>query len=292
VVVYDDHGGLEPMVSQLGDPRVRHVPATPGERNSAKVRSALTLCRGRYLGALDDDDRYAPTFLERVLREFERDPSVGVVFTNHDFDVGGRRVPRRLRFPAGTHTDMIGKLLRHWPVALSAAMLRREAWEEGERVKPLPDDVWADRFIWLRTAELGWAFHYVDESLMTYRVHQHQMSSAYDLMREPGVATLDAFSFADPDDDALRREHLADALLARAANDLSAGRFERAREDIRRARTAAPGRRRSRATLLRALTAFPGVAPRAAAVWRRRPRLPVLWADRAAALKSRWRARA
>jgi glycosyltransferase involved in cell wall biosynthesis len=287
VIVYDDTGDLDRIVDEFGDHRIRHVAATPGRTNSEKVRAALSLCRGRYLGNLDDDDRYEPTFLERVLREFERDPNVGVVFTDHYFDVKGRRVRRRLRFPGGTHTQMVGELLRHWPVALSAAMLRREAWEQGERAKPIPEGVWADRFMWLRTAQLGWPFAYIDEPLMTYRVHAGQISAIHDWMREPGVTTLEEFSFADPEEEALRRMYLADALVSRAANDLSRGRATRAREDLRHAREIAPSRHRIRAGLLRALATRPRLAPRVASLWRSRPRLPVLWRDRLAALRPR-----
>jgi glycosyltransferase involved in cell wall biosynthesis len=287
VIVYDDKGDLDEVVAEFGDPRVRHVPATPGQDNSTKVRAALSLCRGSYLGSLDDDDRYEPAFLERVGAEFERDPRVGVVFTDHYWDIAGRRLPRRLRFPGGTHTDMVPKLLESWPVALSAAMLRREAWEEGEREKPIPGGVWADRFMWLRTADLGWAFAYIDAPLMTYRVHGEQMSAFHDMMREPGVATLEAFSFADPQLESLRREHLADALIARASNDLSRGRVERARADVALARDAAPHRHRTRRAVLGTLAANPRVAPAAARLWRSRPRPPVLWRDRLAALRPR-----
>ena len=287
VIVYDDTGGLDQVVAEFADDRVRHAPAPAGQDNSTKVRAALSLCRGRYLGNLDDDDRYEPTFLERVLAEFERDPRVGVVFTDHWFDVGGRRVPRRLRFPGGTHSEMVPQLLRHWPVALSAAMLRREAWEEGEREKPIPAGVWADRFMWLRTADLGWAFTYIDEPLMTYRVHAGQISSIHDWMREPGVATLDAFTFADPENERLRSGYLAGALIARAANDLSRGRPDRARADLRRAREVAPRREPIRRSLLSALAASPRGAPAVARLWRRRPRTPVLWRERLAALRSR-----
>jgi glycosyltransferase involved in cell wall biosynthesis len=287
VVVYDDQGELDRIVDEFGDDRLRHVPATPGETNSEKVRSALSLCRGRYLGNLDDDDRYEPAFLERVVAEFERDPRVGVVFTDHCFDIAGKRVRRRLRFPGGTHSDMVGQLLRHWPVALSAAMLRREAWEEGEQSKPIPEGVWADRFMWLRTAQLGWAFAYVDEPLMTYRVHPGQISSIHDWMREPGVKTLEQFAFDDPHEEALRRGYLADALVARAANDLSRGRAERARKDLRHARQIEPRRRPVRVAMLRALATRPALASRVASLWRSRPRLPVLWRDRLAALKAR-----
>jgi hypothetical protein len=162
-------------------------------------------------------------------------------------------------------------------------MLRREAWEEGERVKPVPDHVWADRFIWLRTAQLGWSFHYIDEPLMVYRVHKRQMSKSHDAMRAPGVATLEAFAFDNPEHERLRRDELATSLIARAANDLSHGRGDRAHVDLQRARAAAPDRQRIRASLLRLLSAHPGAAPRVAAAWRRRPRLPLLWAERLAA---------
>jgi glycosyltransferase involved in cell wall biosynthesis len=283
VVVYDDKGGLDLVVDEFADPRVRYQRATPGQDNSTKVRAALSLCRGAFLGTLDDDDRYEPTFLERVLEEFDRDSRVGVVFTDHYWEVQGRSFRRRCHFPGGTHEQMLAPLLSSWPVALSAAMLRREAWEQGEREAPIPGGVWADRFMWLRTASAGWAFTYVDQPLVTYRVHGAQMSASHDLMREPGVATLDAFRFDDPEAERLRRDYLTDALVSRAAHDLSKGRADRARDDLLRARELAPRRQRARGFLLRRLAAHPSRAPRVASLWRRRPRPPLLWRDRAAA---------
>jgi glycosyltransferase involved in cell wall biosynthesis len=283
LLIYDDAGDLDAVVAEFGDERIRHVHATPGEDSGTKIAAALNLCRGRHLGTLDDDDLYAPTFLERVLAEFERDPRVGLVFTNHYWDVDGARFPRRSALRGGTHHHFLPALLRHWPVALSAAILRREAWEQGERAKPIPPGALGDRFTWLRTAEAGWSFTYIDEPLVTYRVHPAQMSRGATKMREHGVTTLEAFEFEDEVSEDLRRRRLAEALLARAAYRLGAGQAAGARADLARAASLAPRVQLPRRAALRALATVPPAAPAVARVWRRRPQAHPLSRDRAAA---------
>jgi hypothetical protein len=286
VLVYDDAGGLDEVIAEFDDERIRHVRTEPGQDPGTKIRTALNLCRGAFVGVLDDDDLYDPAFLERVLAEFERDPRVGVVFTNHHWLADGKRFPRRKDLAGGTHERFLSTLVATWPVALSAAMLRREAWVQGERDKPIPPGVWGDRFTWMRTAEAGWAFHYIDELLATYRVHPAQMSKSGGSMRHTGARTLEAFEFSDPEAERLRRGVLAHVLIAKAAWDLSEGHGSSARADLARARALAPGVERGRRIAFRVLATAPAIAPAVARAWRKRPQRSPVAGDLAAARRA------
>src|ERR1043165_1013161 len=75
LIVYDDAGDLDDVVTAFDDPRIRYVRATEKLEASGRFLAALSHCRGTYVGLLDDDDAYAPDFvatLTRVLAENKR----------------------------------------------------------------------------------------------------------------------------------------------------------------------------------------------------------------------------
>ena len=66
LIVYDDARDLEDVVARFDDPRVRYVRAEKKLEASGRFAAAVALCRGRYIGLLDDDDRYEPAFIGRL----------------------------------------------------------------------------------------------------------------------------------------------------------------------------------------------------------------------------------
>ena len=129
--------------------------------------SLLDKARGRYLALLMDDDVLAPTFAAKCLEGFSS-AEVGISFANHRFfDDAGRWWVRECALPAGLHRTFLIKLLELRPVAVSAAIMRREVWNQ---VRPLPDILTADLYMHAQAAAAGWSFFYVDEPLMSYRV--------------------------------------------------------------------------------------------------------------------------
>jgi len=82
---------------------------------------------------------------------------------------------------------------------------------------------------------------------MTYRWHDDNFSSSREFAFDVAAA-WEAVTFRDPAAEALRRCHLADALLTRAAAHLRAGAYADARGDVRRAASLGPtSPRRARA---------------------------------------------
>jgi hypothetical protein len=239
VVVSDDSGHAEATAEGFPDPRVRYhrnpTPAGPaGNLLHAVVRS-----RGRFLAILNDDDLWLPGFLAKTVAILERHSDVGVVFSNDLFEVGASRFPRALPFRPGRHDRFLRGLLEN-AMPASAALIRRAVWDDGERSIPLSPGMVGDALVWLRAAEAGWAFYYLEEPLAVSRVHRGQVSWAEEGLPTRMIATHSAFRFDDPACEKLRRARMAEFFLARAHVHLVRRRWAEASADISRARREAP----------------------------------------------------
>lgn len=248
IVVSDDSGELAAVCERFGDPRVRHEPNPAPSGPAANLRRAVGLARGSLLAILNDDDRWEPGFLETAVRPLDLDPGVGVVFTDYWSEIGRRRVRHRFPYAPGRHDSFLRDLLEH-SIPVSANVMRRDVWDDGERRVPLRDGMVGDDTTWLRAASSGWAFHYVPEPLAVMRVHAGQLSWTERGLPARNIATLEAFRFEDPVCEQLRRARMAENYLARARVHVRAGRLGTAIADLRLARAAAPGVSPTRAAL-------------------------------------------
>jgi glycosyltransferase involved in cell wall biosynthesis len=232
VLIGDDSGELVRTVEEFNDPRVIYIRNDRQLGMANNWNSLLDQARGRYLGLLMDDDVLAPTFVEKCLEGLSS-LEVGISFTNHAFfDDGGRRWIRQCALSAGLHRAFLVKLLELRPVAVSAAIMRREVWNQ---VRPLPDILTADLYMHAQAAAAGWSFFYVDEPLMSYRVHSGQLSQSKTKFRDDGVRLWELLKFESADAEAIRKRALARALVSRAAARLQLGEANAARRDLRRA---------------------------------------------------------
>jgi glycosyltransferase involved in cell wall biosynthesis len=226
-----DQGGA--VVRAAGDPRVRHQPNERRLGMAGNWQRLLDTARGTFVLLLMDDDRLQPSFLERGLAVFDADPSLGVVFTNLTFvrEDGNPDIVRRCDLRPGRHDRFAETFVRTKPVGISAALWRAEIWPE---IRPLPDTASSDMVIFGRIADLGWPFHYVDEPLMRYRVHQSNYSSGLQF-RDDGVRAWESLSFREAGAQRQRNRRLAQALLSRAAAEVRNDSLAAARSDARRA---------------------------------------------------------
>lgn len=257
VVVGDDSGDLEDAALASGDARVRYFRNPSRLGMAGNWNAVLDRSRGGLVGLLMDDDRLLPGYLESTVPAFAEDRSLGVAFTNHQFDDGGELRERASALPAGRYDSFLLPLLEHMPVPVSSALMRREVWEQ---VRPLPALATADVVLHVRAAEAGWAFRYIDRPLMAYRVHAGQLSSNRKF-RDDRVRAWELFAFDDPRCEELRRRHLADALVSRAAVQLRLGRAGPGRDDLERAAELHPASIGARARVLRQLARHPRIAP-------------------------------
>jgi glycosyltransferase involved in cell wall biosynthesis len=271
VVVGDDSGDLKSVVDDINDPRVvyHRNPDRLGMANN--WTAVLDRTRGSLVGLLMDDDELLPGFLRAVLERYDASPDLGLVFTNHVFRDGTHSWARECALPPGRHDDFLAPLLTHRPVAVSAAVMRRDVWEQ---IRPLPDLLTADMVMHVRIALAGFACWYVDEPLMAYAVHAHQQSATSPRFRHDQVEAWKMFHFDDPVAERLRRHHLARALVSAAASDLRAGRDRDARESLAQARRFGLRTIGARGAILDVFARNPSLARRLLELWRRRPRRP------------------
>lgn len=263
LVVYDDAGDLEDVVSGLADTRVRYHRARERHQASGRLRAALALCRGRFLGLLDDDDRYEPTFIERLVQALENDAQAGIAFCRTAWDADGQRVTPLDSRPAGQQVDAARAMLTSgWTVSPSHLLIRAEAFADAARVLPIPEGVAPDVFLNLGVALSGWAHVLVDAPLVVCRWHDEQLSRVYPYANDTAVATWRQVRLDDPVLASRRNERLARALLVRAVLHLAHDERALAQRDVRDAASVAPiVWRLPRAILRMAIAAGPFGAP-------------------------------
>ncbi len=239
-VVVGDNGSLgKAVIEELHDPRLRYLQHDRNLGMAGNWNAILDYARGEYLGLLMDDDRWHPEFLAQMTSVLDRDGDgdIGVVFSNHTIDNGRRVTVRRELLQEGTHRDFICEFLRVRPVAASGAVYRRACWQVA---RPLPDTAAADMVLFSRIADAGYAFHYVNAPLMTYRAHQSALSGSPEF-RDDVVKAWESLQLRNRSARNLRDHLLARALVSRASLAIQEDRLDDARADLRRAREL-PGR--------------------------------------------------
>ena len=263
LVIYDDAGDLEMLATATGDPRVRYHRAERSRTASGRFAAAVALCRGTYIGVLDDDDAYAPDFVAALASALDAEPPAGVAFCRTTWqDERGRIAPADPR-PAGVMPDAATAMLRDgWTVTPSHLLFRRAAYDAVFGPSPMPSGVSPDVLLNVRLATDGWRHVLVDAPLVVTRWHAAQLSRVSIPALDTEVATWRALALTDPVLAMHRDRRLARALLARAALALRAGDAGQACADLAAAADASPREWRATRLALRAAVACgrPGVA--------------------------------
>lgn len=264
LVIYDDSGDLAGLVAEFGDPRVRYVRAAEKLGTSGRFAAAVAFCRGRYIGVLDDDDRYEPRFVESLVGVLENDSAAGVAFCRAVRDADGVRVDEIAPGPPGRQSDLPRRILvERWIVTPSLMLLRRAALDDSEVLEFMPDGVAPDVFVNFHLALAGWFHVLVDEVLAVRGWHEEQLSRSL-VGFDFGVATLEHLRIEDPELECLRREEVARCLIRRAFHHLRAGRRREAIADLRSARQSAASVYRLARRLVTLGAMVPALGPLAA----------------------------
>jgi glycosyltransferase involved in cell wall biosynthesis len=273
LVIYDDAGDLRDVVSEFLDKRICYHRAERSLGASGRFSAAAALCRGRYIGMLDDDDCYEPEFVARLLQALEQDPKAGVVFCRTTWECGGRRfVPADPR-PAGCQQDAAADMIsRGWIPTPSVMLMRRVALDDVHRTQAMPDGVAPDVFLNIRIAVAGWRHVLVDGRLVVCGWHAGRSSLAFPVAHDIVVATWQKLELHDPELTVLRDQRLALALLHRSVACLRAGEWARARADLRAAAEVCPLAWRGLRRLLRVAASCGPVGVIAAMAWWSSPR--------------------
>ena len=241
LVIYDDAGDLRGVAERFGDPRVRYHRPAAKLAPSGRFAAAVALCRGEFVGLLDDDDAYEPDFAAELAGALRREPRAGLAYCRTAFESDGRRFEDPEPGGAGLLPGALSEIVaRRRVISPSTMLMRRSAYEEAMSRRPMPADVNPDLFATAQIAAAGWGVVKVDRPLVLRRLHPDQASV-------PGLAgsRREAETFAALDvgsgvPERLRRALLADSLVRVAMFELAAGEGSAARRDLAAARAASP----------------------------------------------------
>lgn len=177
------------------DARIRYVRQANAGLSAAR-NHGVSVSRGEYLQMLDADDLLDAAKLERHAAYLDVNPGVDVVYGASLFFYDGRDeetspIPHTVHLHGNAHA--LRELQETNPIAVSAALIRRTAFERSgrynEAVRGLED--WD---LWLRAAVAGCRFEYLDAPAVSYtRLHPGSLSSSAERMIAGMIVAARAF---------------------------------------------------------------------------------------------------
>lgn len=190
-------------VLSFGDPRIRYFRNDRNIGAPANWMTAVCKAVGRYCAIIGDDDRWAPTLLERLVPPLEENPDVDVAFSDHWLiDASGcvlaeasdecSRTYGRASLQPGCHKPFLDLALHAQALLTTCALIRRERILGLGALDPQAGGVVLDYYLFARIALAGRGAFYVPGRLASYRVHprsgsaRHQMQVWRDMQRVCG----------------------------------------------------------------------------------------------------------
>jgi len=186
VVIVDDcsRDDTAARVLAMNDTRIRLIRHETNEGIVSTFEEAMRRATGEILFLCDDDDLWAPTKVQRALREFEVHPRAQVVISRAALiDERGARLPdarvnRRGRFVPGFWHNIFMNHYQGSAMAIRASFLG--AVLPFPRRKSFLHDVW----IGTRNEVAGGKTVFIDEPLVFYRRHSQNASQMHNVPRQ------------------------------------------------------------------------------------------------------------
>ena len=179
LIVVDD-GSDPPIADALADvrdPRLRVLRHARNRNSPAARNTALAAARAPLVSQLDADDLWEPDYLESVLPCFD-DPAVGLAYTNARL-IGHPDGQEAIILDSSVHPlDHFPKIAEQNPIASVTATMRTQAVRD---VGGYANWLWVcdDYHLYLKLAQAGWRFAYVDRCLARYRWPQPERGQSY-----------------------------------------------------------------------------------------------------------------
>ncbi len=177
-------------VLSFGDPRIRYFRNDRNIGAPANWLNAVANAVGRYCAIIGDDDRWAPTLLERLVPPLDDNPDVDVAFSDHWLiDADGCILAARSNqcsqdygrasLQPGRHKPFVDLALHAQALLTTCALIRRERMLSLDALDPQVGGVALDYYLFARIALAGSGAFYVPERLAYYRVHPHSASARH-----------------------------------------------------------------------------------------------------------------
>lgn len=148
LIIIDDGStdNTKAVCQQFDDKRITYVYQSNSERSAAR-NNGIALSRGRYIGFLDSDDTYLPSFLERVNNLTKELVAPSLLFTGLSINNGGILIPQPI--PARNFLSPKDFLLVH-SMATPRAVIHRDCFQKA--LFPVNVSIGEDRHLWVRLA--------------------------------------------------------------------------------------------------------------------------------------------
>ncbi|RCL65039.1 MAG: glycosyltransferase [Bacteroidetes bacterium] len=148
LIVVDDGStdNTKEICQRFKDQRITYLYQENAERSAARNRG-IAKAVGKYIGFLDSDDVYAPSFLEEVQALTQNTHIPSLIFTGLSTNHGGGVIPQPI--PAAGHLAFADFLLIH-SMATPRAVIHRECFQKG--LFPKDFSIGEDRHLWVRLA--------------------------------------------------------------------------------------------------------------------------------------------
>lgn len=178
------------LLQKFEDPRIKIYKNEENIGAEKNWNRCIGLARGEYIAIFHADDLYNPDMVEKQVRAFQDNPSVGAVFTeanriNDRGDaMGEHKLPVELKDKGIYHFEEIFySILENGNfLTCPSVMVRSEIYKE---LAPFNDDEFgtsADLDMWLRILERH-PIAILNEKLMSYRISETQGCRLYNYLR-------------------------------------------------------------------------------------------------------------
>jgi glycosyltransferase involved in cell wall biosynthesis len=173
LIVIDDCSvdDTEKVIKAFTDARIRYLVHDSGGRVAVNRNFGMSQAGGEYIAFCDDDDIWLPDKLEKQLKEFEKDGSLGIVCTNaiRFNETGDLGVYNQAGLPESKFT--FRSLLRTNTIICSSVVVGKQVIDNVGGMDTGPVFVTSEDYeLWLRIVR-RYRIKYIDLPLVRYRVH-------------------------------------------------------------------------------------------------------------------------
>jgi glycosyltransferase involved in cell wall biosynthesis len=236
LTIYDDAGDLDDVVAQFSDARIRYLRAPSKREAGGRYCAALELCQAEFVALLDDDDAWAPQFLESTVQALQSNPQAAMVYCRAlEQHANGREVHSPLD-PSGLQERVAERIFgNRWAVPTSLMLLRRSAITPIIARGEIPDNSAPDVLMSFLLDKHGHRLLHVPIVLCTRQVHGVQQMTRS--LEGSGVVlvSLEQMTVDNGELELLRKQAVARRLVIRAMHALRHDQRAQARTDLARA---------------------------------------------------------
>lgn len=199
--------GTREVVASLGDPRIELVDFANHGIIAASRNLGLERADTEFVAFLDSDDWWLPTKLSRCVSRL----GSGVDAVCHAEEWRSDTGSRIVRYGPESRSTYRALLLGGNRLSTSAVVGRTESFKRVGGFSVDPRFVTAEDYdLWLRVAESGGRFSFIDEVLGVFRIHGSSASSAVDRNAAAEMAVVEShLSRASFDGKSVRRKRTA-----------------------------------------------------------------------------------